>query len=158
LPSSLPLIHRSAWNRNSRKFISKILHNPAPSTLISCLLPLIAPPLPGREIATRWMFMQDSASCGRLHHSRPSRSAARPPGSGRGYPSGDPPSSLLFVSSTESFVSSRSVIGFGKCATPLVLPSSSGIVSALPPPIVCSMRMACSVVCRSSSALFLTSL
>ena len=25
---SLALIHRSAWNRNSRKFISKILHSP----------------------------------------------------------------------------------------------------------------------------------
>src|SRR5215208_2988823 len=28
-------IHRSAWNRNSRKFISKILHSPAPTPLQS---------------------------------------------------------------------------------------------------------------------------
>jgi hypothetical protein len=27
------LIHRSAWNRNSRKFISKILHRGAPIPL-----------------------------------------------------------------------------------------------------------------------------
>jgi hypothetical protein len=26
----LALIHRSAWNRNSRKFISKILHSTGP--------------------------------------------------------------------------------------------------------------------------------
>jgi hypothetical protein len=31
----LALIHRSAWNRNSRKFISKILHSPAPIPLES---------------------------------------------------------------------------------------------------------------------------
>src|SRR5215212_6406288 len=29
------LIHRSAWNRNSRKFISKILHSPTPIPLES---------------------------------------------------------------------------------------------------------------------------
>jgi hypothetical protein len=27
----LALIHRNAWNRNSRKFISKILHSPGPN-------------------------------------------------------------------------------------------------------------------------------
>src|SRR5215218_1328242 len=31
----LALIHRSAWNRYSRKFISKILHTPAPKPLKS---------------------------------------------------------------------------------------------------------------------------
>src|SRR5215212_8518129 len=31
----LPSIHLSAWNRNSRKFISKILHTPAPTPLES---------------------------------------------------------------------------------------------------------------------------
>jgi hypothetical protein len=34
-PSLLALIHRSAWNRYSRKFISKILHSPAPIPLES---------------------------------------------------------------------------------------------------------------------------
>src|SRR5215208_2041611 len=46
------LIHRSAWNRNSRKFISKILHSltpvalktPAPGTLHSPIpVPLVTP-------------------------------------------------------------------------------------------------------------------
>src|SRR5829696_3412065 len=36
------LIHRSAWNRNSRKFISRILHSPAP-------IPLESPP-PGTPL------------------------------------------------------------------------------------------------------------
>jgi hypothetical protein len=31
--AGLLLIHRSAWNRNSQKFISKILHSPAPIPL-----------------------------------------------------------------------------------------------------------------------------
>src|SRR5215218_7422791 len=39
------LIHPSAWNRNSRKFISKILYIPAPIPLKSPLkTPRIAPP------------------------------------------------------------------------------------------------------------------
>jgi hypothetical protein len=40
----LALIHRSAWNRNSRKFISRILHSPTPVPLQSPLqTPRIAP-------------------------------------------------------------------------------------------------------------------
>src|SRR5215211_7409092 len=40
------LIHRSAWNRNSRKFISKILYSPAP-------IPRNAPP-PGAPHSPAW--------------------------------------------------------------------------------------------------------
>src|SRR5215208_5350748 len=36
--TTLKPIHRSAWNRNSRKFISKILHSPAPVGPVAPLL------------------------------------------------------------------------------------------------------------------------
>jgi hypothetical protein len=44
-PVPVPSIHPSAWNRNSRKFISNILHSPAPIPLESPLqAPRSAPP------------------------------------------------------------------------------------------------------------------
>jgi hypothetical protein len=53
----LALIHRSAWNRYSRKFISKILHSPSPVPLKTLLqAPRIAPVR--YRLLHRWIDMR----------------------------------------------------------------------------------------------------
>ena len=57
------LIHRSAWNWNSRKFISKILHSPAPVLLESPLSGTPHSPAPDELVTSRnryarsWMLL-----------------------------------------------------------------------------------------------------
>src|SRR5215212_3083434 len=47
------LIHRSTWNRNSRKFISKILHRTAPIPLLTQM----------DGYARSWMFFSQTVVC-----------------------------------------------------------------------------------------------
>src|SRR5829696_4040140 len=63
------LIHRSAWNRNSRKYISRILHSPAPIPLQSSPpgAPFGPAPLelvtPMDRYVRSWMFFLQTNVC-----------------------------------------------------------------------------------------------